>query len=259
VSRRHGIQTLRREDGRIICEKVKVADTWLRRLRGLLFRRALPPDEGCVLRPSFSIHTAFMQFPLDVVFLDHDLVVQKISANVRPFHATSSRGAREVVELRAGECARRGLAVGDRVAWASYQATDMNVAGPYHDTASTAHRSGQILIASRDSRFVKLMRFLLESRGFDSIAEVAPDALVQTLESLEAPATVVLDAGASTADALATASIVRARMPDVTLLLAAERDAVTRAPAGTRLYDKWTDTDTLVDLASHAVEQPLRA
>ena len=46
----------------------------------------------------------------------------KISAGVRPFHAASCRGAREVVELRAGECERRGLEVGDRVAWASYQA-----------------------------------------------------------------------------------------------------------------------------------------
>jgi uncharacterized protein len=253
VARRHGVQTLRREDGRIICEKVKVADTWLRRLRGLLFRRTLPSDEGCVLRPSFSIHTAFMQFPLDVVFLDHDLVVQKISANVRPFHATSSRGAREVVELRAGECARRGLTVGDRVAWASYQAADTNVAEPYDGATTTARRSGQILIASRDERFVKLMRFLLESRGLDSVTEVAPAGLVPALDSLEPSATVILDADTSIADALATASIVRARKPDVTLLLAAEADAVQRAPAGTRLYDKWDDTGELVDLASSAV------
>jgi uncharacterized membrane protein (UPF0127 family)/CheY-like chemotaxis protein len=255
VARRHGVQTLRREDGRIVCEKVKVADTWMRRTRGLLLRRTLPGDEGCVLRPSFSIHTAFMQFPLDVVFLDHDLVVQKISANVRPFHATSSRGAREVVELRAGECARRGLTVGDRVAWASYHATDANAAEPYNST-TTVCRAGQILIASRDSRFVKLMRFLLESRGLDSVTEVEPDALVPALASLDPSATIVLDAGTSTADALTTASVVRARKPHVTLLLAAENDVVKRAPAGTRLYDKWNEMDTLVDLAANAAEQP---
>ena len=52
---------------------MRVADTWVRRLRGALFRRTLPSDEGCVLRPSFSIHTMFMQFPIDVVFLDQDL------------------------------------------------------------------------------------------------------------------------------------------------------------------------------------------
>jgi uncharacterized protein len=254
VRRRHGVQTLRREDGRIICEKVKVADTWLRRARGLLFRRTLASDEGCVLRPSFSIHTAFMQFPLDVVFLDHDLVVQKISAEVRPFHATSSRGAREVVELRAGECARRGLNVGDRVAWASYQATGTTVTEPYIGMASAARRSGPVVIASRDTRYVRLMQFMLESRDVDSVTAAAPDALVQALASLDAPATVLLDAGASTADALGTANIVRARMPDVTVLLVGESDAVENAPAGTRLYDKWNDADALVDLASQAVE-----
>src|SRR6476620_2773654 len=106
--RRRGTQMLRREDGRVIGEKVVVADrTWLR-LKGLLGRRSLPPGEGITLRPGFSIHTAFMRFPIDAVFLDQDLVVLKISADLRPFHTASCRGAREVVELSAGECARRG-------------------------------------------------------------------------------------------------------------------------------------------------------
>ncbi len=71
-----------------------------------------------MLRPSFSIHTAFMRFAIDVVFLDHDQTVIRIDPGLRPFHTASCRGAREVVELAAGECARRGLEVGDRIAWA---------------------------------------------------------------------------------------------------------------------------------------------
>ncbi len=139
----HGTQTLRREDGQVVCERVRVADTWLRRLRGVLFRSTLPADQGCVLRPSFSIHTAFMQFPIDVVFLDQDLNVLKISAGVKPFHAVSCRGAREVVELRAGECERRGLTVGDRVAWASYQKPSPAIPGAgvgYSGASSPADR-----------------------------------------------------------------------------------------------------------------------
>ena len=251
MRRRHGVQTLRREDGRIICEKVKVADTWVRRTRGLLFRRTLPADEGCVLRPSFSIHTAFMQFPIDVVFLDHDLAVQKISASVRPFHATSSRGAREVVELRAGECERRGLAVGDRVAWASFQPPDG--AGP--STLNGQHPReqlpGNVLIASRDARFVKLMRFLLDARGAAS-GEVTPDGLVSVLASLEAPAVVVLDAGAGTSDALEIANVVRALEPDVLVVLAAEPEQARQAPTGVRLYDKWDEAEAIVELALDA-------
>ena len=108
MGRRRGTLTLRREDGRIVCENVKLADTYVTRTVGLLGRRTLPPGQGVVLRPSFSIHTFFMRFPIDVIFLDGDLVVMKIVERLPAFRTSSCRGAREVVELAAGECARRG-------------------------------------------------------------------------------------------------------------------------------------------------------
>ena len=67
--------TLRREDGRVVAESVTVADSTMRRLRGLLGKRDLPSGYGVLLRPAWSIHTAFMRFPIDVVFLDPDQVV----------------------------------------------------------------------------------------------------------------------------------------------------------------------------------------
>src|SRR5919204_3805199 len=121
--------TLRREDGRVVCERVFVADRAHHRMRGLLGRRRLEGGEGMVLRPAWSIHTAFMRFPIDVVFLDADQVVIKIVPRLPPFKTASARGAREVVELRAGECDRRGLGLGDRVAWAARAAGDEAVAG----------------------------------------------------------------------------------------------------------------------------------
>ena len=116
--------TLRREDGRIVCERVVVADRAHRRMRGLLGRKYLRQGEGMVLRPGWSIHTAFMRFPIDAVFLDADQVVIKVEHEIGPWRTVSCRGAREVVELPAGECHRRGLEVGDRVAWASRSAAD---------------------------------------------------------------------------------------------------------------------------------------
>ena len=95
--------TLRREDGRIVCERVVVADRAHRRMRGLLGRKYLRQGEGMVLRPGWSIHTAFMRFPIDAVFLDADQVVIKIEHEVGPWRTVSCRGAREVVELPAGE------------------------------------------------------------------------------------------------------------------------------------------------------------
>ncbi len=102
--------TLRREDGRIVCERVVVADRAHRRMRGLLGRKYLRQGEGMVLRPGWSIHTAFMRFPIDAVFLDADQVVIRIEHEVGPWRTVSCRGAREVVEMAAGESRRRGRA-----------------------------------------------------------------------------------------------------------------------------------------------------
>src|SRR5437773_9378132 len=101
--------TLRREDGRVVCERCVVADRAHHLTRGLLDRRRLQPGEGMVLRPAWNVHTAFMRFPIDVVFLDADQVVVRIAAELPSWRTVSCRGAREVVELAAGECARRGL------------------------------------------------------------------------------------------------------------------------------------------------------
>jgi uncharacterized membrane protein (UPF0127 family) len=82
-------------------------------MRGLLGRRALPSDEGLLLRPAGSIHTFFMRFPIDAVFLDGEGRVVRVVHSIRPWRAASARGARAVLELRAGECDRRRLQVGD--------------------------------------------------------------------------------------------------------------------------------------------------
>jgi uncharacterized membrane protein (UPF0127 family) len=102
-------------DGRVVCPSCVVADTALSRLRGLLGRRGLPAGEGLLLRPSPSIHTFFMRFPIDVVFLDRELRVLRVADAVKPWRAVACRGARAVLELAAGEASARGIAVGERL------------------------------------------------------------------------------------------------------------------------------------------------
>ena len=106
---------LANDDGSVVCERCLLAETPLARLRGLLGRSDLPAGEGLLLRPAGSIHTAFMRFPIDAVFLDADLRVVKIAADLRPWRMAAARGAKSVVEIAAGEAARRGLNVGDRL------------------------------------------------------------------------------------------------------------------------------------------------
>ena len=95
-----------------------MAATPLTRLRGLLGRKSLPSGEGILLRPAGSIHTFFMRFAIDAVFLDEDLRVLRIAADLRPWRASGKRGAKAVLELPAGECARRGLEVGEQIRFA---------------------------------------------------------------------------------------------------------------------------------------------
>ena len=104
----------------IVCEHAVIADHAPARMRGLLGRNALPPGEGLLLRPAPTIHTAFMRFAIDAVFLDSELTVIKLCPNLKPWRAAGASGARAVLELAEGEIARRGLAIGHRLATRDY-------------------------------------------------------------------------------------------------------------------------------------------
>jgi uncharacterized membrane protein (UPF0127 family) len=100
-----------RAGGRVVCERCLVAASPLARMRGLLGRRSLAPGEGLLLRPASSVHTFFMRFPIDVVFVSAAGEVLKI-AGLPPWRTAAARGAKAVVELPAGEADRRGIRVG---------------------------------------------------------------------------------------------------------------------------------------------------
>ena len=92
--------TLSRRDGRVVCERCLVAARPLRRMRGLLGRRDLPRGEGILLRPAASIHTFFMRFPIDAVFLDRDDVVVGIERQVHPWRVAARKGVASMIESR---------------------------------------------------------------------------------------------------------------------------------------------------------------
>ncbi|HEY1366818.1 MAG TPA: DUF192 domain-containing protein [Gaiellaceae bacterium] len=106
---------MRRADGSVVCERCAIADGFLSRLRGLLGRRELPRGEGMLFRPTSSVHTSFMRFPIDVVFLDRELAVTKIVARLKPWRAAAARRSHIALELAAGEADRRRLTVGERL------------------------------------------------------------------------------------------------------------------------------------------------
>lgn len=108
-----------RAGDRVVVEQCLVADGMLTRMRGLLGRSELPRGEGILLRPAGSIHTFFMRFPIDVVFLDNSDTVVGVERYVKPWRAAARRGAKSVLELAAGEADARALAAGQRLAFRS--------------------------------------------------------------------------------------------------------------------------------------------
>ncbi len=105
--------SLRTADGRVACARCAVADRPWTRLRGLLGRSGLEPGEGMLFPGTASIHTMFMRFPIDVVFLDSELAVLAVRESVPAWRAVKQRGAKAALELAAGEAARAGIGVGD--------------------------------------------------------------------------------------------------------------------------------------------------
>jgi uncharacterized protein len=106
---------LLRQDGSPVCERCLLAETPLTRLKGLLGRRGLEQGEGLLLRPAASIHTLFMRFTIDAVWVDRDLNVLKVSHDVAPWRTAACKGAKGVVEMAAGEAKRVGLSAGDKL------------------------------------------------------------------------------------------------------------------------------------------------
>lgn len=102
-------------DGRVACERCLVAETPLTRLRGLLGRPPLGEGQGLLIRPAAAIHTWFMRRAIDAVFLDRKLVVVHVAPNLRPWRVAGRRGSRSVLELSAGETARRGIQPGSHL------------------------------------------------------------------------------------------------------------------------------------------------
>ena len=103
-------------NGRIIAAELQVAQTFRSRARGLLGRSGLGPGEGLLLRPCRGVHTFFMRFPIDVVFLDRSNRVLSTVQDLQPQRATRLlRHCGSVLELPAGSVLGSGTSPGDDI------------------------------------------------------------------------------------------------------------------------------------------------
>jgi hypothetical protein len=105
----------KKDNGKMIANRIQIADTFWKRFRGLMLKPALEAGEGLLISPCSSIHMMFMKFPIDAIFIDAKIQVKALYRKLRPWLSISSihRDACSVIELKAGTIDEVGLEIDD--------------------------------------------------------------------------------------------------------------------------------------------------
>jgi len=88
--------------GTTLADKLEVAGSGPKRSKGLLGRKGLGPGEGLWIIPCEAVHTFFMQFPIDLVYLDRKHRVRKVRNSVPAWRISGCLSAHSILELPAG-------------------------------------------------------------------------------------------------------------------------------------------------------------
>ncbi|OGX45730.1 MAG: hypothetical protein A3G38_01985 [Omnitrophica WOR_2 bacterium RIFCSPLOWO2_12_FULL_51_8] len=100
----------------VISENAKTAYTVLQRFKGLLGRKHFVDSDALVLKPCNSVHTFFMQFPIDILFVDRNRRVVKVISNLKPFRLSEAcLKAIFAIELPSGKIQQTFTTPGDTI------------------------------------------------------------------------------------------------------------------------------------------------
>jgi uncharacterized protein len=269
--------------GQCLCVS-ELAENPIRRMRGLLGREALLAGEGLLLRPAPGIHTAFMRFPIDALLLDRDLQVLEIVECLSPWRMASHRRARAVLELSAGESARRGVRIGDQLGLRDRRPTpkteepgrdasrrdDANEAAnirrpPAHAASSesiiwpsepggnsvqSVREPRRVLVVSCDRHFRSVTSMLLSHRGC-VVSTTSKTTQAAELAKRTKADVVVLDAAANAATAETVAAVAElAQRVGIVVVDEVSSDAQPPSVVG-----KWGPFEDLLAAIAQADEQ----
>lgn len=106
-----------------LARRADVAETSAARSKGLLGRTELAPGSGIWIVPCESVHTFFMKFPIDLVYIDKRKRVKKVRSSVRPWRLSACLSARSIIELPAGTILLTQTAPGDQLEFSPADAT----------------------------------------------------------------------------------------------------------------------------------------
>jgi uncharacterized protein len=102
------------EDGKLIVERLRLAQSHWQKFRGLMLDTSLQPDEALLLTKCNSIHCCFMRMAIDVLFMDAQGRIVHIIEEMRPWtFSPLVRRAKDVIECYPGTVKRLGIQVAD--------------------------------------------------------------------------------------------------------------------------------------------------
>lgn len=104
---------MNKENEKIIVENVMIADSFFKRLKGLMFSRELLPQSALYIYPCSAIHTFFMNYNIDVLYLDINNIILAIDEDMKPGKVGKHiKNAVAVVELPSGKAKEKCITVG---------------------------------------------------------------------------------------------------------------------------------------------------
>lgn len=110
----HFVKAINCRNDRVFLADVRETKGFWRSFAGLMLRPALPVGEGLLFRPGRCVHTHFMRFPIDLIFLDEEGRVQATREAMPPWRF-ELRSAAVLIEANAGAARAADLRVGDRL------------------------------------------------------------------------------------------------------------------------------------------------
>ena len=106
------IRIVDKTTNKIIFANAKEALGFFKRLRGLMFRKTMPSDEALIFYHTPSIHTFFMCFDIDIIFLDDNKRIMKIYKNLKPNKAIYCPNSYCAIECSGSSVSSKRIEVG---------------------------------------------------------------------------------------------------------------------------------------------------
>ena len=110
-----------------LATEAEIAATASSRNKGLLGRTSLTEGGGLWIVPCESVHTFFMKFPIDLVYINRRNIVKKVRCNVRPWRISACFSAHSIIELPVGAIDRSQTVPGDQLEIVSIESSPMDL------------------------------------------------------------------------------------------------------------------------------------